>query len=360
MSLIELGFRQGGPAGFGLRRMLRDVSGEAKGLLDRGQQKSIQTDRVVLVPGPAEEVETVRWIYDQFSEHERRESDIAAALNENGIVTDLRHPWTRAGVHQVLTNEKYIGNNVYNRRSFKLKKKRVLNPPAMWIRHNGAFEGIIAPDLFLRTQQIIQERTHRYTDEELLVHLRQLLEREGALSGLIIDQADGLASSSVYRGRFNSLLRAYSLIGYTPERDYSFIETNRHLRSLHPAVVNSTLDSIRELGGSVVHDPASGLLNINDEFTASLLIARSRLTEAGTYRWFIRLDTGLAADITVAVRMDADNRDPLDYYLFPIMDLASGKLTLREDNAASLDTYRFSTLDFFFGMAQRTKVAEIA
>ena len=32
-------------------------------------------------------------------------------------------------MHQVLTNEKYIGNNVYNRVSFKLKKKRVINPP---------------------------------------------------------------------------------------------------------------------------------------------------------------------------------------------------------------------------------------
>jgi hypothetical protein len=27
-----------------------------------------------------------------------------------------------------LTNEKYVGNNTYNKMSFKLKKKRVLNP----------------------------------------------------------------------------------------------------------------------------------------------------------------------------------------------------------------------------------------
>ena len=34
-----------------------------KAMLKMGEQKSIQTDRVVLVPGPAEEVKTVRWIY---------------------------------------------------------------------------------------------------------------------------------------------------------------------------------------------------------------------------------------------------------------------------------------------------------
>ena len=39
--LIELGFRQGGPPGFGLRRMLRDQSGQQKGSLARGEQKSI-------------------------------------------------------------------------------------------------------------------------------------------------------------------------------------------------------------------------------------------------------------------------------------------------------------------------------
>src|SRR5690349_16443186 len=58
--LIELGYRQGGPPGFGLRRSLIDQSGEAKGELARGEHKSIQTDRVVLVPGPAEEIEIVR------------------------------------------------------------------------------------------------------------------------------------------------------------------------------------------------------------------------------------------------------------------------------------------------------------
>ena len=70
--LIELGFRQGGAPGFGLRRMLRDQGGGAKGLLSRGEQKSIQTDRVVLVPGPREEVEIVRWMYQVFPEEHKK------------------------------------------------------------------------------------------------------------------------------------------------------------------------------------------------------------------------------------------------------------------------------------------------
>src|SRR6266581_8770700 len=61
--LVQLGYRQGGTAGFGLRRVLLDQSGAKKGELKMGEQKSIQTDRVVLVPGPEEEVATVRWVY---------------------------------------------------------------------------------------------------------------------------------------------------------------------------------------------------------------------------------------------------------------------------------------------------------
>ena len=74
-----------------------------------------------------------------------------------------------------MTSEKYVGNNVYNRVSFKLKKKRVVNPPEMWIRGNAAFEPIIPADLFANVQGIIRERSRRYTNDELLEQLRGLL-----------------------------------------------------------------------------------------------------------------------------------------------------------------------------------------
>lgn len=59
--LIELGFRQGGPAGYGLRRVLIDQSGSVKGELARGEHKNLQTDRVILQPGPDAEVAIVNY-----------------------------------------------------------------------------------------------------------------------------------------------------------------------------------------------------------------------------------------------------------------------------------------------------------
>jgi DNA invertase Pin-like site-specific DNA recombinase len=62
--LIELGYRQGGPTGFGLRRQLIDQNGTPKAELTHGEHKSIQTDRIILIPGPTDEIETIRFIYD--------------------------------------------------------------------------------------------------------------------------------------------------------------------------------------------------------------------------------------------------------------------------------------------------------
>jgi len=89
--LIELGFRQGGPAGYGLRRLLIDQHGNHKGLLDRGDHKSLQTDRVILVPGPPEEKELVTEIYERFLGG-TSERQIADTLNARGLVADLKRP----------------------------------------------------------------------------------------------------------------------------------------------------------------------------------------------------------------------------------------------------------------------------
>jgi DNA invertase Pin-like site-specific DNA recombinase len=84
--LIELGFRQGGPAGYGLRRQLIDRDRNPKGLLSRGERKSLQTDRVILVPGPEREIEAVRHIYDLFVTKGNKEREIMELLNGRGIL----------------------------------------------------------------------------------------------------------------------------------------------------------------------------------------------------------------------------------------------------------------------------------
>jgi DNA invertase Pin-like site-specific DNA recombinase len=358
--LIELGFRQGGPAGFGLRRVLLDQSGALKAELKRGEHKSLQTDRVVLRPGPEEEIETVRQIYRWFLEEGLNELTIAQRLNANGVLTDLGRAWTRGTVHQVLTNEKYIGNNVYNRLSFKLKQRRIANPPDAWVRKNEAFTPIVPVDWFFTAQGIIRARARRHSDGELLERLKALYDQRGYLSGIMIDETEGMASSSVYSNRFGGLVRAYGLVGFNPGRDYAYLEVNKLLRGLHPELVRGVEADIAALGGEVRRDPETDLLHVNGEFTISLVLARCSVTDAGHRRWKLRLDTSLCPDITVGVRLNAENTAPLDYYLLPWMDLGPGKLVLGESNPLILDGYRFEDLSMLRDMARRVSVRRAA
>jgi DNA invertase Pin-like site-specific DNA recombinase len=94
--LIELGFRQGESAGYGLRRQLIDRDRNPKGLLSRGERKSLQTDRIILVPGPKREIEAVRHIYDLFVTKGNKGREIMELLNGRGILGEDGRPWTRA------------------------------------------------------------------------------------------------------------------------------------------------------------------------------------------------------------------------------------------------------------------------
>lgn len=358
--LIELGFRQGGAPGFGIRRSLVSDAGAIKSMLERGEQKSLQTDRVILVPGPPNEIEIVRWIYRAFVEHGKTERQIAWDLNFRGLKTDLGRHWTRGTVHQVLINEKYIGNNVWNHVSFKLKKKLVRNPPEMWVRSDHAFDPIVDESLFYAAQAVIRQRSRRATDDEMLAALTKLLEATGHLSGLIIDEAEGTPSSSAYLSRFGSLIRAYQLIGYAPDRDYRYLEINRVFRTLYPSIMSDTLTGIRRAGGHVEERRNASLFSINGEFTASIVLARCRESLAGFKRWKVRLDTGLEPDVTIAIRMDPQNERALDYYLLPRLDMTRSRLALAEDNGLSLDAYRFQSLEQLFEMATHVRLPEVA
>ncbi|RYH63513.1 MAG: recombinase family protein [Alcaligenaceae bacterium] len=359
--LVELGFRQGGSAGYGLRRILLDQFGVAKGPLRRGEQKSLQTDRVILGLGPQNEVAIVQQIYRWFIEEGSIESDIAQRLNTAGLASDLGNAWTRATVHQVLTNDKYMGSNVYNRRSFKLKKLHVVNTPDMWIRKDDAFEPVVSRDTFYIVQGMIRARSYRYSDDELIERLRRLYEHRGFLSGMVIDETDGMPSSSVYSNRFGSLLKAYQLVGYTPDRDYQYVEINRFLRRMHPQIVAEAEGQVAALGGSIYRDTANDLLDVNHEFSVSIVLARcQQKKDCGRHRWKIRFDTGLAPDVTIAIRLSPGNKRALDYYLLPRLDFATTRLSLADQNAIEIESFRFDSLDYFYGMAARMRLRRAA
>jgi DNA invertase Pin-like site-specific DNA recombinase len=218
--LAKQGYMLGGYAGYGFRRLLVDQNGVPKCTLAYREWKSRATDRVLLVPGPPDEIATVRSIYSMFLQgnHERK---IATILNECGIVNSRGRRWRHRAILQILSNEKYAGNSVWNRNSCKLQSRVRRNDPALWVRADGALPAIINRNVFQAVQRTLQtrgmttiaERPRGLSDEEVLQRLSNLYKRHGYLNRALIDADRELPSAGSLSRRFGGLKKAYHLTG---------------------------------------------------------------------------------------------------------------------------------------------------
>ena len=105
---------------------------------------------------------------------------------------------------------------------------------------------------------------------------------------------------------------------------------------------------------------ASDFLILNNEIKLSVVICRCKTYSAHKKSWKLKFDAGLMPDLTIAVRMDGTNREILDYYVIPALDVENPKIRLAENNHFSLDAYRFEDLDSFYLLTRRMKVMEAA
>jgi DNA invertase Pin-like site-specific DNA recombinase len=355
--LFELGYRQGGWAGFGFRRQLLDCGGNVRGLLSNGEHKCIQSDRVVLIPGPEEELSIIREIFNLFTNSLMYETGIARLLNERGIKTDRGQAWTRGGVHGILTNSKFIGTTLYNRKSFKLSKKLVENPSTMWMRRDDAYGAIVPLEQFEKAQKIMQARNIPATDENLLTSLRELWAKRGRLSAHLIIEDESMPCIAHYYKRFQYLTRAYALIGYKASRHYRYNLVKGPLGRLRRDLCATIKAQLRSTGATVEEQGSMNFLLINGQFTISIVLCYCNETDSGPM-WSVRLDRPSRRDITIAARLEDNNSQIRDYYLFPASDQFAKRTFLTEENHCRLEVYRFETLDFLLSLVRRSSLEQ--
>ncbi len=317
--LAALGYRQGGKAGYGLRRMVIDDAGNPRFLLEPGEYKNMRTDRVILVPGPAHEVETVRRIYRMYVRGRMCPRAIMDQLNAEGIPAGSGKIWTGPLIRELLTNEKYVGNNVCNRTTSKLASKQVFNPPDGWIRVKGAFEAIVTPRQFAAAQRAIRERGRdvSMSETELLTALRELWRRCGGLSIGLIERAPWVPSAKTYRRHFGSIAQAYEQLGYVRPSGFAQIRTNSARRREHPKIIAGILAAFRRQGAKARIDPESELLIINERLRVSLVFARHGHSKTNKTKWMLRFEASLNPDFTLVLCLAADERRVAWYLLLP-------------------------------------------
>ncbi|MBR0913879.1 recombinase family protein [Bradyrhizobium japonicum] len=317
--VASLGYRVGAPVGYGLRRLMVDESEHPKGFLAKGQFKALQSDRVRLQHGSAEEAAVIRSIFDQFVNGRRSYSDIRRQLNDAGIANHNGRPWTDGMIPTILANENYIGKTIYNRTSRRLGQKLVKNPDHTWVRGAAQIEPIVDPGIFARAQKLLAERRVEIPENEMLLRLRLTLRRRGKLNSRIINTTLGLNHVSSYVKHFGSLRKAYALIGYEPPRDCDWIDT-RELwaaeQARHAAEFAEVLRNDLGLQPELVPDGIG--VDVEGKRVVSFLVAR-RLTRRGedhAAQWKAyrrQISSGLLA----VMRLDAANREIEDYVLLP-------------------------------------------
>lgn len=211
-TLSERGFWQGGPAGYGLRRQLILPDGSYGRLMESGDRKGPHGGRTVLVHGPADEVATVRRIYNLCLGKGLGARSIARLLNNEGIPGPNGF-WLVHQIHDILGNEKYAGTNVLRKTHRRLGAKAIRRAQSTWIRTPGAF----APIVDIQDFHAVQARRHRtrtqFDDAQLTEGLRQLYQQHGAISLELLRRSPDAPPVSAYFARYGSLLDAYQHAG---------------------------------------------------------------------------------------------------------------------------------------------------
>ena len=331
--LAKLGFKQGGLPGYGLRRMLISAEGKPKQILAQGERKSIATDRVVLVPGPADEVDCVREIYRLFLEEKRTVHGIAQELNRRNTKYFGNSKWDLTAVLKILSHPKYTGYNVFGRTSQKLYTAAIRVPKSEWICTPNAFAPLVDEATFQQAQLLLRGRTINKSNEELLEALRSLLARQGRLSLRLIKEDPEMPSPSVYRGRFGSLRRAYELIGYGRSEDFGKVDLRRRTQALREELINKiqvmfpTKVSIVRRGGRW----RSRLRLKNGRFV-SVLVCRSIGKRSKHFIWKVDPIAYERRWVTLIAFLNMKNESIHEMHVFPNMN-RTGPFHITADNS---------------------------
>ena len=308
--LAELGFKQGGQPGYGLRRMLVSADRKPKQLLAYGERKSIISDRVVLVPGPAQELECVRDIFRRFTTERWTLKGMARELNRKGIPYRNNGKWTHFIVGRMLANPNYIGCNVFSRVSERLGRQRVVRPRAEWVVAPGAYESIVDATVFAKAQEVLGNFTNRKTNEQVLQGLRSLLASKGKLSPKIIHEAPGMVCISTLYKRVGGIREAYKLIGYRRGGNVGGLPTTWALRE-------DLLFRIQERFPSEVSVIDGGRWRSRIKLRNGLLVSVVVAPLSKKRGWRVEPSVREYRSVTLLARTGAQNQKFHDFHIFP-------------------------------------------
>ena len=224
----QLGFRQGGSLVYGFRRLLVDPSRNPRQILKPGEAKALDVDKVIVVPGPPEELAVIRRIFRLYVQHQLTFKEIARRLSEAGVKGYGEKPLSIGTIKNIVSNELCIGQMTYNLTTVKLQGRPQKNPEELWTRFS-AFEPIVPVAQFRKAQEL-RNRSAKgcWSDDRIIKSLQSLLAEKGRLSQVLINGLKGGPSADTVVNHFGSLTAAYRAVGYEPPARPPFGMNSKH------------------------------------------------------------------------------------------------------------------------------------
>ena len=311
--IARSGYKLGGAAGYGLRRLLVSRDGVPKQILANGERKSLATDRVIYTPGPLEEVEVVQQIYSWFLDENHSADEIARLLNKREVRRDPRGPWDKFAVNAILNHPKYSGSVMFNRTSRRLGAKNTQNPADQWIVTPNSFEAIVSPERFAQVRDRRRPMLSR-PEEELIADLRKVLQIHGKLTLKAIRATPNVISPWVYAARFGSMARAYELAGFKPVRGhFAGCVVRKNTTRMKAGILADIMVLLRAAGFRT--SSISRGLKVRGVGCVGIELAQWQLVRSGKLRWEVRTGKNKRYRQMIVARISVD-RARIDDYIF--------------------------------------------
>lgn len=341
--LAGMGFWQGGYAPFGYVRQLVSEFGERKEVLQNGEWKSINTDRVTLVPGPQQAIDTIQLAFDLYTKDRKSRRRIAETLNEQHKLLNGR-AWNGVMLANLFRNPVYKGAYAYGKHEARNRAKTV--PREQWLVREHAFPAIISEKQWARARDRVMTEISPLVNSEMLDCLRRLWKRKGRLSTAIIESAKDVPSPIAYRNHFGSLNEAYKLIGHAYNREYSYLHAKAMARKTRDALCDDICELIRAVGGMAKRQPGLGMILVNGNVTVQVSLSSACQWRTGLPVWRLNMGKQPTADILIIGRLCPPNRSISDYFVMPAWSQLHGALHVRKATIPPfLDPYYFVTLE---------------
>ncbi len=309
--LVRRGYWAGSHPGYGFRRMLVSADRIPKQELLAGERKSIASDRVVLVPGPANEVFWVREVHRLFMSGNKTFTGIAAELVERGAPFLEGKKWSDFAVKGILTHPKYKGTAIYNRTTERLCSKSRKVPELEWIVTPGAFEPLVEPSIFEATQEALRQKFRALSNEQVLEQLNSILKAHGSLSTAIL-RSHGLSPGGL-RSRFGSSIKAYDLIGYqTMYRNKS--ENRLHVHKIRSELMQQLVEMFPGRV-SIFSWGRRSCLRLKNGLKVAVRVCRSIKLVTKGRMWILQAARDERCRITLIAGMNQENASLEAFYL---------------------------------------------